>query len=235
MMVNLLIIWAFGIFRPNDLGWPAILTAGGLCIACLLLSGSFAGMISLLLGVIIIAVLLGVYLSKKNIFLFFIMVAVLTITFMLFPEIIQGRLDYQFGSGDAAPATLLDRFRLCNDIYLPAIQKNLSWGINPTIPTYYSWQYTESQFLSLLFSFGLVGFVAYLAWNTLTLNFLFRKLYSYGGFIKTISAVAIACMIVLFIAGFSNAVFTYSGTAEYLWIILAMTTTTEGLMQRKSL
>ncbi len=234
MMINLMIIWAFGIFRPSDLGWPAILVEGGLCIACLFLSGSFAAMIGLMLGISIIAVLLGLYLSKKNIFLFFTMVAALTITFMLFPELIQGRIDYQFGYGGAVPATLFDRFRLWKDIYLPAIQKNLFWGINPTIPTYYSWQYTESQFLSLLFSFGIVGFIAYLVWNGLTLNFLFRKLYTYRGFIKTISAVAIGSIIVLFIAGFSNAVFTYSGTADYLWITLAMMTTTEGLIQNES-
>lgn len=231
MMVNLLIIWAFGISRPADFGWPAILTSGGLCIACLLLSGSFAGMINLLLGAIIIAVLLGMRLSKRNIILFFLMVAVISVTFLLFPEIIQSRFDYQFGYGGPVPATLVERFRLWKDIYLPAIQQNLLWGINPTIPTYYSWQYTESQFLSLLFSFGIVGFTAYLVWNILAVNFLFHKLLSYGGFIKTISAVAAAFVIVLFVAGLSNAVFTYSGTADYLWIILGMTTTTEGLVQ----
>lgn len=232
MMVNLLIIWAFGISRPADLGWPVILTGGGLCIACLLLSGSFAGIINLLVGVIVIAVLLGVYLSKRNIVLFFIVVVVVSITFSLFPEIIQGRLNYQFGYGGPVPATLVDRFRLWEEVYLPAIRQSPFWGINPTIPPYYSWRYTESQFLSLLFSFGLVGVVAYLAWNILALNFLFDKLQTYGGLIKMLAAVAAAVVIVLFVAGFSNAVFTYSGTADYLWIILALTTTTEGLTQQ---
>ena len=46
-----------------------------------------------------------------------------------------------------------------------------------------------------------------------------------------ISAIDIAIVIVIIVAGFSNAVFTYSGTADYLWIMLALISTDEGIQQ----
>lgn len=233
MMFNLLIIWAFGISRPSDLGWPAILTEGGLCVACLLLSGSFAGVIGLILGIVIITTLLGIYLNSRNIILFILLTAAIAITFVLFRENILGRLDEQFGYGGPVPATLVGRFGLWRDIYLPAIQDNLFWGINPTVPDYYSWRYTESQYLDLLFSFGLVGFISYLLWNAITLKSLLRRFYQHGSFLKTVTAISFALVVVLFIAGFSNAVFSYSGSADYLWIILALVTTNEGLLPRR--
>jgi hypothetical protein len=232
MMFNLIILWAFGISRPSDLGWPTILAVGGVCIACLILSGSFAGVIGLILGIMLISMFLGVYLNRRNIILFLVMIIAISVTFVLFQQTILIRWNQQFGYGGSAPSTLVARFRLWQDIYLPAIQKNLFWGINPTIPDYYAWRYTESQYLELLFSFGLVGFISYLSWNAITLNSLLRRFYQHGDFLRTVSAIAITIIIILFVAGFSNAVFTYSGTIEYMWIILALITAQEGLKQK---
>jgi O-antigen ligase len=235
MMVNLIIIWAFGVNRPNDLGWPFILAGGGLCVACLILSGSFAGLLGLFGGIILITVLLKAFLSKRNILLFLIAIVVIIITVVLFREKVLGRWNDQFGSGSLVPQTLAYRIELWQAFYLPAIQKNIFWGINPTVPSYYHWPYTESQFLSLLFSFGLIGFVSFLIWILVTLKSLLNRFYQHGDFLRTITATAIAILFVLFSAGFTNAVFGYSGVVDYLWIILALITTDEGLKGKLSL
>ncbi len=229
MMFNLMILWTFGVSRPSDLGWRTILIEGGVFIACLLLSGSFAGMAGLFLGITLIAALLGLFINKRNILLFFLMAIVFVITFAFFSEKLLGRFNEQFGYGGLVPATLVDRLGIWKDVYLPIIQKNIFWGINPTISSNYAWQYTESQYLDLLFSFGLVGLISYILWNAITLNSLFRKFNQHGSFLRMISAIDIAIVIVLLIAGFSNAVFTYSGTADYLWIMLALVATDEGV------
>jgi len=234
MMINLVILWTFGISRPYDLGWPFILVGGGVCLACLILSGSFAGMVGLVLGIALTAMLLGVYLSRRNVILFFIAVAAVAITVLLFREWVFGRWNQQFSNGPV-PETLAYRLNLWQSFYWPAIQKNIFWGINPTIPSYYSWPYTESQFLDLLFSFGLVGLLSFILWNVITLRSLLRRFYQHGSFLRTVSAMAIAIVTVLFISGFTNAVFRYSGVIDYLWIILTLITAQEGLKNSQPL
>ncbi len=231
MMFNLIILWAFGTSRPSDLGWPTILVVGAACAGCLVLSGSFAGVIVSVMGIVLISVLLGINLNRRSIIVFFLLALVISGILLFFQDRILIRWDEQFGygGGSSAPSSLLVRFRLWRDIYLPAIQKNLFWGINPTVPAYYTWKFTESQYLDLLFSFGLVGFISYLAWNAITLNSLVLRFYEHGGFLRTVTAIAIVIVIVLFVAGFSNAVFEYSGTVEYMWIMLAFITTQEDL------
>ncbi len=235
MMVNLIILWAFGTSRPHDLGWPLILIVGGVCIACLVLSGSFAGMIGMVFGIVLITILLGGYLSRRNIILFLIATVAITITIILFREKVMGRWDEQFGYGGAMPATLVYRYELWQGVYWPAIQKNIFWGTNPSVPSHYAWAYTESQYLDLLFSFGLVGLISFLGWNAITLKTLLLRFYQHGSFLRTVSAIAIAIVIVLFISGFTNAVFSYSGVIDYLWIILALVTAQEGLKNSQSM
>jgi len=226
LMVNLIITWAFGISRPSDLGKVTNAIVMTLGTACLVVSGSYAGVIGLIIGIIIVTFLLrGI--NRKTLFLFLCLALVTSITLMLFETLIRMRLNTQFGYGGAVPQTLLYRFKVWQEIFLPAVQQNLLWGINPTVPTTYSWQYTESQFITLLFSFGLVGLIAYLAWNAIILTWLNRRFRQRNGILRPVTAIAIAIIIVLFIAGFTNAVFTYSGTADYLWIMLALITADE--------
>ena len=226
MMVNLFIAWAFGISRPDDLGNVTIAVAIAFCSACLIVSGSYAGAIGLLLGIFIITFLLqGI--NRKTIILFMGLAIVIIFAIILFKPLINERLNTQFGYGGAVPHTLIYRFKVWQEIYLPAVQQNLLWGINPTIPTTYSWQYTESQYLTLLFSFGLVGLIAYLAWIGITLTWLIIRFRQHQGLLKPVTAIAVAILLVLSVAGFTNAVFTYSGTADYLWIILALVTANE--------
>ncbi len=226
LMVNLLITWAFGISRPSDLGRVTIAIVMALCTVCLLVSGSYAGAIGLVLGIGIITVLLrGI--NRKTIILFMGLASVFLLATILFKPLIQERLNAQFGYGGAVPESLIYRFKVWREIYLPAVQQNLLWGINPTVPTTFSWRYTESQFLTLLFSFGLVGLIAFLAWIGITLTWLFHRFRQHNGMLKSVTAITIAILLVLSAAGFTNAVFTYSGTADYVWIILALVTANE--------
>ena len=233
MMINLLIVWSFGISRPHDLGWALILFVGGACISCLVLTGSFAGMVGLIFGIALATRLLGVYFSKRNIFLFFIVLIAIVISGTIFREQVLYRWNQQFGYGGAVPETLVYRLNLWESFYWPVIKNNLFWGTNPTIPSYYSWPYTESQFLDLLFSFGIIGFFSFLFWNAITLRTLLQRFYQHGSFLRTVSSIAITIVIVLFVDGFTNAVFSYSGVIDYLWIILALITAQEGLKHRQ--
>jgi hypothetical protein len=226
MMINLLIIWAIGISSPSEMSGWVIIVAGFLFTACLILSGSYAGVVGLILGVCLIAIFLR-GLNRRTIILLLGLGFMFLIAVTLYGAFVRGRLHDQFGYGGTVPETLVARIRIWQDIYIPPIQQNLMWGVNPTVPSTYSWQYTESQFISELFSFGLVGLIGFLAWIVITLSWLKKKFRLHHGFLRQIVAVAAAVMIVLFIAGVTNPVFTYSGVVDYLWIMLALATADE--------
>jgi hypothetical protein len=229
LMVNMFIAWAFGVSRSNELGNGFIALAMVICTAALVLSGSFAGMFSTVVGILIITVLLR-GLNRRTVILLVGMAIVTVVTFLIFGALIDKRLQTQFGYGGMIPATLLDRFRIWQDIYLPSLKGHILWGVDLTIPNTFSWKYTESQYISLLFGFGLIGFIGFVLWVFVTLYWLYRRhvheyLKSKDINPTTIAIViSIAVMVVMFMAGFTNAVFAYSGTAEYMWILLALST-----------
>ncbi len=225
MMANLFMAWAFGAFRAADIGKWLIFITIGLSATCLVVSGSFAGMIGAVLGIFFISILFR-GLNRTTIILIIGLLIVFLLTIILFRTQIQIRLENQFRYGGLMPATFIDRFRIWNEIYIPAIKQNLLWGVNLTVPDTYSWQFTESQYINLLFSFGLIGFIAFLIWDGIALSWLIRRFRHSlnNGLTKPILAIAITLLITLSGAGFTNAVFTYSGTVEYLWILLALAT-----------
>jgi hypothetical protein len=226
MMINLLIIWAMAISMPSELSRWMIVVGGFLFTTCLILSGSYAGVLGLILGVFLIAIFLH-GLNRRTIIFLLGMAIMFFIAINLYGTFVRGRLHDQFGYGGTVPQTLLARFRIWQDIYLPALQGNILWGVNPTVPATYTWQYTESQFITELFSFGLAGLVGFLAWIAITLIWLKQKFRGHHGLLRPVVAIAAAVIIVLFIAGFTNPVYTYSGVIDYLWIMLALVTADE--------
>ncbi|MEI6289362.1 MAG: O-antigen ligase family protein [Chloroflexota bacterium] len=221
LMVNIFISAAFALTRPGDLGTGLIYVSLIICTIALIVTGSYASLAGLALGIFCISIFLrGI--NYKALLLLSGLAAAGLITYLVFQAFILKRADQQFGYGGIVPATLIDRFRIWHDIYLPAIQKNPIFGVFLSIPQTYSWQYTESQYLSLLFSFGLVGFIAFFLWIAISVRWLFQRMNQSRSLTKPIAAIGISIFLVLSVTGFTNAVFTYSGTADYLWILLAL-------------
>jgi hypothetical protein len=196
----------------------------GLCAACLLTSGSFAGAIGLLLGILLIQIT-SEHKAKALQTLIWGTAGVVVIALLLKPlilPILGQRLAYQFEQGDAVPHTLAYRFLVWRGVFWPVISQNWLWGVRPTIPATLSWQAEESQYLYLLFRFGIIGLVAHLAWVGITLGWLIQRCGTNAGFWRAVSASAGVTLIVLSIVGLTNEVFTFSGVADYLWITLGM-------------
>jgi hypothetical protein len=74
----------------------------------------------------------------------------------------------------------------------------------------------------LLYRFGALGLLSHLGWVFFWVIWLLRRLNKSTPLTKSIIASAIGIILVMSIAGLTNAVFTYSGAVEYLWILLAM-------------
>jgi len=224
LMSVLLINWAILPTIKGNISRGIVLGAMGICAVCLIGSGSFAGIGGVIMGVGVIEILWqrGVRIVP----IFILSLGVVAIIFLLLQPVlqplVQSRLDYQFGGGGSTPQTLSYRFIVWRDVFLPPIRENFPWPVHPTVPASYTWHIEESQYIMLLFRLGLTGLLSHLAWVGLTLAWLSRRFRQSEGFLRGITISVLAILIVLTVDGLTNAVFTFAGTMDYLWILLGL-------------
>lgn len=223
-----LICWAvmFEIAQPVK----RLLVMGimGLSVLCLIASGSYAGLIGTVIGLALIQILSGRKVRSVPVLVTgFVGIALsVLLCYPFLQPLIERRLLSQFQSGSLVPQTFEYRLMVWRDIFIPAIQKHFPWPVYPMVPSWYAWGFEESQYILLLFRTGLAGFISYLAWIGITIGWLFRNYRCLPGFDKSIASAALALIIVLVIAGATNEVFSFAGTIDYLWIMLALVANT---------
>lgn len=243
-VTSLLGAWnATGIFLMaiSLLGWgilPAaqssrdrllLLGAIGLSVLGLIATGSFAGMGTLAVGFVLLSVMQGR--AAQAIPVLMVTAILVGLLFLVLQPIIgpliEQRFDYQFsgrgGQDGWIPRTLLFRFEVWREIFWPAIRENPIWGTHPTIPEGFGWHAYESQYIYLLFATGLVGFSSWLLWWVGSCTWLIRQFGRVTAIDRSIGTTTFALFIAMSIAGLTNAVFTFAGSIDYLWILLALT------------
>jgi O-antigen ligase len=220
LMVNLLLAWSL---MTSGHGGPGVAAAMAVCALGLIASGSFAGMAGVGMGGLLILILnrrQGRGFSSTVVAL----LAAGLIALFVFPlvqPLLQQRLTYQFARG-VVPQTLQFRFKVWAEVFWPVIRQNLLWGVNLTIPTTYTWRWAESEYLLTLFRFGIWGLAAEVAWLGVTLGWLHARTRRVAGFGRALAVATLGILAVLAVAGLTNSVLSFFGTAEYLWILLAL-------------
>lgn len=230
MMTIIFICWAILSEIDQPIRRLLIMGVMALSVLCLIASGSYAGIIGSLIGLVLIQILRQREARSISILIMGFIGIILSILlfYPLLQPLIEKRLAYQFSYGGPVPQTLLYRTEVWSAIFIPAIQQHFPWPVYPTVPSYYAWQFAESQYLSLLFRTGLAGFVGFVTWISITLVWLYRRYRRSGGFDKAIASATLALIAVLVIAGFTNEVFSFAGTIDYLWIMLALVANSKG-------
>jgi O-antigen ligase len=191
---------------------------------CLVASGSYAGILGLGIGIVLSQALARRKMRTIPILIVCCIGVAITLLFFepLLQPLIDKRLAYQFRQGGLVPQTLTFRFEVWRDVFLPPILEHLPWPVYPTVPVTYAWQFEESQYVLLLFRTGLSGFIGFLAWVALTVAWLARRLRTSDGLNGAIVTVTLTLIITLAIAGLTNEVFSFSGSTDYLWMMLGM-------------
>lgn len=234
LMVNLLVAWSI---LPGRTGRSRTLLviSMALCAVCLVASGSYAGILGLVLGIVLIESLS----ERRNRAASMLVLFLLAIVFVVFlsrpilDPLVSKRLAYQYQDSGIVPHTLLYRITVWREIFIPAILQHFPWPVYPTVPESYDWGFEESQYISLLFRTGLTGLIGHLAWVGVTVYWLNRKRRLDTGFTSMISIAAMTIVIVLSILSFTNEVFSFSGSIDYLWIMLALiASSTDGVQCR---
>lgn len=222
LMLNLLLLAALQNEKHPRLHQINMIVCLGLSFVCLIASGSYASLFGLAMGFVIIK--LFDPRGLKALLPVFI-IGVIGVIALL--PLISERFMAQFFSTAITenegiiPQTLVYRFRVWEEIYIPIIMRDPWWGINPTFANV-SFAYAESQYLFLLFRSGVISLVAHLAWIGIWLVWLYDFARSSSGMSRMIAVTIFTNLIVLSIMGWTNPVFTYSGSIDYLWILLGL-------------
>lgn len=227
MMINLLVVRSLYIsgVKHSEAGRIIVLAAAALCGAALLASGSFAGIIGLGIGLLLIG-----RFDHQNIQRVLLIGIILVVAGFLLRSFLAERIAFQFGQGDSLiPQTLQYRFELWESIFIPAVREYGVWGLSPDFSDVFRWDYAESQYLYLLLRSGIVSLAGHLLWAGITIVWLYSRIRESFGFTKSVGLSALAVLVVLSIAGITNEVFSFSGAVDYLWILLGIFASTERL------
>lgn len=224
MMSIIIICWAVFFDIKQVGGRLLVLGVMATSVLCLIASGSFAGILGTLLGLLMVQLLChrGTRTTLPFTFGFVGVLLAFLVFYPLLQPLIETRLGYQYRYGGLVPETLLFRLKVWREVFLPPIQQHFPLPVYPTVPSTFAWQFEESQYILLLFRTGLAGFASYLAWIAITIGWLYKRFQRSSGFDRAIASAAMTIMLMLVIAGFTNEVFSFSGTVDYLWMMLAL-------------
>ena len=220
LMFNLLLLTALQERKPsNRLYIWNMRTLALLSLFCLVATGSFASIFGLVFGFVLIKLFEPKGLSA---ILPFLLIGVIAI--ILLAPFLSTRLAFQFASdnGSVLPRTLVDRFDIWTGIYLPLIAKDPLWGVSPNMEGL-TWGFAESEYINLLFRSGLFSLIAHFGWVVILLVWLRRVIRNSWGMSQKLAVFLFTLMATLSIMGITNPVFTYSGTIDYLWVLLGLT------------
>ncbi|HEY7414013.1 MAG TPA: O-antigen ligase family protein, partial [Ktedonobacteraceae bacterium] len=211
---------------------PRLLFNGvvALDIMALLITGSFASILGLVTGLCILGLLLR---KDAQIFRMLALIGVSMVgAALIFAPLLAWRLQDQFGGNQGIIAqSLVYRFYLWQTYFLPAIAHQPLLGVGLVIPSSIPWSTTDSGYLALLFSGGLVYLLCYIyfTWCCIRGTRQLLKRARLGtlapaGSDRVLAALAASGLtIVLILLGMNvtEAYFTYTAAASVLWMVLA--------------
>jgi hypothetical protein len=223
LMIVILLLIALMAIRHPRLYKINMYVSLALCAACLLASGSFAGIGGLAAGVVIVK-----WLDRRGIRALGNLGIMLIIAGLILSPVIIQRLDYQFGDANTStgsgilPQTFAYRLYLWSTYYIPALVQSNPWfGLYPTMENV-SWPWAESQYIFLMMRSGIFSLIAHLIWVLMLCFWLWRKFKTTTGQTKLLALVTMTSVILLSVMGLTNEVFTLSGAIDYIWIFVGL-------------
>jgi O-antigen ligase len=192
--------------------------SAALSLLALLASGSYASLLGLVLGIGIIKLI-----DPRGIRAALPLLMVGVIGFVILFPLISERFAFQFERSESGwiPQTLEFRLKVWSDIYLPLIARSPIWGVQPTLEGV-SFEHAESQYLLLLFRSGWVSLIGFLIWIGTLLAWSGSIIRGERNAMRSGAIFVFALVITLLVMSFTNPVFTYSGTVDYMWMMLGL-------------
>ena len=230
LMTNLLICWVMLNSTSQRKDRIFLIVSMAIVAMGLVGTGSYAGILLALTGIGLSELMEKRWWQNipKNISRIAVILLVLAMIQPLILPIISNRIAFQSSGDGILPHTLTYRFWVWKEVFLPPIVEHFPLAVSPTIPPNYAWLFEESQYVMLQFRTGLVGLASFVSWILFTDLFLNQLRRNSKGLKFSIISISLVLVFLLTLAGLTNAVFTYAGTGDYLWILLAFSTSPQG-------
>jgi hypothetical protein len=120
------------------------------------------------------------------------------------------------------PRTIVYRYDIWNDEYLPVLEHRWLAGFGPDIPPDAKWRYTESVYVTMLLRGGVILLAIYLAFMA-RLLVEGRRLVRAGPALEAVTGSAtVAIVAVLAVTQVIATYFTTSGTPQVVWTLAAL-------------
>jgi hypothetical protein len=143
---------------------------------------------------------------------------------VVFHPFVLGRLGYQFrGTGILLPTTFRERLRIWEYVVAPEVRDNLLVGSGLLIPEHLGIATEESYYAFLLLRGGLVALLGYCASTSLLVARAYRVFCRGSGVARVASHITVVVLVATLVMNASNAYWGYSGIAETIWMLIALT------------
>jgi O-Antigen ligase len=171
-----------------------------------------------MLGVIVGSVLLGLWVRRFG-RVAVVVAAGLAVAVLLFAPLFRARYEQQFGtSGVGVPETLVFRYDVWTEQYLPFLSNRLATGYGPDTPPV-GWGYTESVYITMLVRGGLPLLLVYLALMWALLVAAYRSTADNDPFQAAVARVMVVAVVMLVFMHFVSSYFVTSGLPHLMWAL----------------
>jgi hypothetical protein len=140
---------------------------------------------------------------------------------------IEERMDYQMNSWGASgqmPVTWEYRISNLTNIFWPAVQDDLVFGVAPSISPELAWQFPENQQMYLLYQGGLIYVAAYFVFMWIVLSACWGFLKRLDGPALAVGRAAFIAWLLMLVLGIFDTHLTMAGEADAAWTLLALAT-----------
>ena len=187
----------------------------------LVLSGTFAAWIALVVGTVVVC---RIFRRVPRAVIYAVIGVALAV--LIFNSFIFARLDFQLGQGQTQgilPESFAYRVMLWQRYAIPAIRQHLvfGWGPAPAILAN-GFFVEESQYFHLLLEGGIVYLFSYILLVGVAFTTCWRRMKSNSQDVGSVVAIAtFVILIAINVMNISGEYFTYVGGAQTFWILLA--------------
>lgn len=187
-------------------------------LAGLLLTGSMASTLGLILALIALAILqrrIAPLLAGSA------LVGLVSIPFLPF-LVTRIRMQYPVGHEGLLPQSVQYRILLWTEQFLPALQGNLLFGFGGDLPISVDWMTEESYYLFTLFKGGIPYLVGSLALFAVVMVQLWRRRGETEGLQRLCADVGLALSFALLVINLNNAYSTYGIPVQTYWLLVGL-------------
>jgi hypothetical protein len=206
--------------RPRGVWRIVLLVALVADILGAIATASLTGVVALVVGLGLAAVL-G-HQARRTLL---IAAPALVVAAIVFAPQLAERWDYQFyswGAGGALPVTWEYRISNLVNVFWPAVQDNLLFGVAPSISADLVWRFPENQVMFLLYQGGLLYVGAYLLFMGVVLRQTWRYQRQVQGAALAIARTAFTAWLLMLVLGLFDPHLTMAGEADAAWALLAL-------------